>query len=199
MTPPYGAYPPPPPAPAPAPVSRNTWLIPVLAVAMVSVVAGAALLAFLFLREEDPGAGGPATLRRPVQFLTVRAAEPAPCKAGLLADPSGAECLQVGTGMEIARVDDIRVQPPDPARGRTGYSVAISFTPEDARTFTGMTTTAAQAQSPANRIAIIAEGRVLSAPAVSSPITGGRVEISGPADKFTRDYTTDLVRRITGR
>ncbi|GAA3980281.1 hypothetical protein GCM10023085_73270 [Actinomadura viridis] len=195
MTPPYGAYPPPPPAPPP----RRTWLIPVLALAVVPVVAGAALLAFLLLREEDPAAGGPATLRRPVQFLAVQASEPVPCKPGLLADPSGTECLQVGTGMEIARVADIRVQTPDPARGRTGYSVAISFTPEDARTFTELTTTAAQAQSPANRIAIIAEGRVLSAPAVSSPINGGKVEISGPSGQFTKDYTTDLVRRITGR
>ncbi|MFI0355796.1 SecDF P1 head subdomain-containing protein [Actinomadura sp. 9N407] len=195
--PPYGAFPPPPPT---APPRRAPWLIPVIVVAVVLVVAVAALVTFVLLSaDDDSGREGPAVLREPVRFLAVQASEPAPCAAGLLPDPSGGECLKLGAGMTVDRVDDIHAQSPDPERGRTGYSVAISFNREDAQAFTRLTETAARAQDPANRIAIIAEGKVLSAPTVSSPITGGSVEISGPSAQFTKDYTQDLVRRITGR
>ncbi|GAA2454225.1 hypothetical protein GCM10010191_86350 [Actinomadura vinacea] len=195
-SPPYGAYPQPPAAPSPL----KPLLVIVLALALVLVVAVAALAAFFLLRDEDdPAQGGPATLRRPVQFLHVRASGPAPCKAGMLPDPSDRECLQVGSGMTIGQVDDIRVKRPDPARGVTGFYVAVSFTQKDAQTFTQMTTTASRAQPPANQIAIVSEGMVLSAPAVATPITGGKVEISGPSHQFTRSYTENLVRRITGR
>jgi preprotein translocase subunit SecD len=100
--------------------------------------------------------------------------------------------------MTVGRVADIRAQGPDPSQGRTGHIVAVTFVPDDARTFTAMTAAAARAQPPANRIAIVAEGRVLSAPAVAEPISGGTVQISGPPATFTRDYTEGLVRRITG-
>ncbi|MFC5752316.1 SecDF P1 head subdomain-containing protein [Actinomadura rugatobispora] len=206
--PPPGAYPPPPSdtpppgfSPPPPGPSRKIWLIPVLVVALAIVVAAVSLTAALVLSgdEDDELPSGPAVLRRPVQFLAVRAAQPGPCAAEWLPIASENECLQVGSGMTIGRVDDIRVQPPDPARGSTGFTVAISLTAQDARSFAQLTTTASQAQAPADRIAIVVEGQVLSAPQVASPITGGKVEISGPADLFTRDHTEGLVRRITGR
>jgi preprotein translocase subunit SecD len=101
--------------------------------------------------------------------------------------------------MSIGRVDDIRAQPPDPARGSAGFTVAITLTRQDTQSFAQLTTTASQAQPPANRIAILVEGQVVSAPQVTSPITAGKVEISGPSQEFTRAYTEGLVRRITGR
>ncbi|XVQ08781.1 SecDF P1 head subdomain-containing protein [Spirillospora sp. CA-255316] len=199
--PPAGAYPPPGPYPPPPAPPRRMWLIPVLVVALAIVVAAVSLTVALLLAgdDDDEPPSGPAVLRRPVQFVPVRAVEPAPCKPGWLPDTSAGECLQMGAGMSIGRVDDIRAQPPDPSRGSTGFTVAITLTRQDAQSFGRLTTTASQSQPPANRIAILAEGQVLSAPQVTTPITGGKVEISGPAHEFTRDRTEGLVRRITGR
>ncbi|MEU6040826.1 hypothetical protein ABZ801_36080 [Actinomadura sp. NPDC047616] len=196
---PHGPYQPAPGGPPP----NRSWLLPHLLLGLVfviAVVAVAALVTFRVLRDqEDPDTGGPTVLSRPVRFLAVQKSEPGPCKPGLLPDLSSVECLQVGSGMTIGRVADIRVRPPDAARGRTSHVVAISLIRQDAQTFATMTTKAAQAQPPANRIAIIAEGRVLSAPAVTSPITGGEIEITGSASQFTKEYTEGLVHRITGR
>jgi preprotein translocase subunit SecD len=170
----------------------------VLILGAVFVLGVTFLLAYALLREKDPLERGPSTLSRPVSFVPVQAAADGPCRPGWLEDPSDGKCLQTGSGMTVRRVEGIRVQTPGGASGRTGYTVAISFGSTDARTFAAMTEAAARRQDPANRIAIVAEGRVLSAPAVATAITGGQVEISGPSTRFTREYTEDLVRRITG-
>ncbi|GLW66282.1 hypothetical protein Arub01_45260 [Actinomadura rubrobrunea] len=167
---------------------------------MFAVVVAVGLAAFLLLRDQkDADSGGPTTLKRPVRFLAVEAVEAAPCGIGLLPDPDSGECLKVGSGMTVGRVDDIRVQPPDPVSGRNGYSVRITLTRQDAQAFAALTAAAARAQPPANRIAIVAEGQVLYSPQVSSPIPGGEVEISGPPEKFTKEHTEAMLRRITGR
>ncbi|MFB4315273.1 hypothetical protein [Actinomadura sp. 21ATH] len=196
--PPYGAQPPPPPfSPPPSLPPRRTWLIPVLILGTVAVLGAALLGAYALLREKDPADGGPARLKQPVSFVPVRATAAAPCERGWLAEPGSGQCLQVGSGMTIREVEDIRVRPPG-SEGRTTHAVTMSFTPADARTFAALTAAAARQPEPANRIAVLAQGEVLAAPTVTAPITGGKVEITGSADRFTRAYTEDLVRRITG-
>ncbi|MEW2352336.1 hypothetical protein [Spirillospora sp. NPDC029432] len=168
-----------------------------LVVGAVTVLGVAVLGAYALLREKDPAAGGSGRLKQPVSFVPVLAAADGPCGQAWLADPSDGRCLQVGSGMTIREVEDIRVRPPG-SEGRTTHTVAMSFTPADARTFAALTAAAAKRQEPANRIAVLAQGEVLAAPTVAAPITGGKVEISGPADRFTEAYTEDLVRRILG-
>jgi hypothetical protein len=194
---PQGAFPPPPPFSGP-PSRRLAWLIPVLVVGVVIVLCLVGVVTYLVVRDEDATEGGPAQLRRPVSFAPVRSSAPGPCGPGTLEDETDGQCLQVGSGMTIHRVEDIRVQPPGGASGSTGFTVAMTFTSQDSQAFATLTAAAAQQQPPANRIAIVAEGRLLSAPTVSAAITGGKVEISGPSSRFTRDYTENLVRRITG-
>ncbi|MFD4643336.1 precorrin-3B C(17)-methyltransferase [Lentzea sp. NPDC058436] len=72
-----------------------------------------------------------------------------------------------------------------------GHVVTVEFDGEGARTWSDFTTANVDKQ-----VAILINGRVLSAPTIQSPITGGSAQISG---KFTRDEADQLARQLVGR
>ncbi|MGW6448760.1 SecDF P1 head subdomain-containing protein [Lentzea sp. NPDC055074] len=72
-----------------------------------------------------------------------------------------------------------------------GHVVTIEFDAEGAWTWSDFTTA-----NVGNQVAILINGRVLSAPTIQSPITGGSTQISG---KFTRDEADQLARQLVGR
>ncbi|MDX3655810.1 hypothetical protein PV646_00705 [Streptomyces sp. ID05-26A] len=72
-----------------------------------------------------------------------------------------------------------------------GHVVTIEFDPEGARTWSDFTTA-----NVGKQIAILINGRVLSAPSIQSPITGGSTQISG---NFTREEADQLARQLVGR
>ncbi|GHH50590.1 SecDF P1 head subdomain-containing protein [Lentzea cavernae] len=72
-----------------------------------------------------------------------------------------------------------------------GHVVTVEFDAEGARTWSDFTTANVSKQ-----VAILINGRVLSAPTIQSPITGGTTQISG---KFTAAEADQLARQLVGR
>ncbi|SOD76560.1 protein-export membrane protein SecD [Streptomyces sp. 1222.2] len=66
----------------------------------------------------------------------------------------------------------------DAARGG-GWFVTLEFTSAGAKKFADVTGRLAQQTLPQNQFAIVLDGKVVSAPSVSTAITGGTAEISG--------------------
>ncbi|MBO2465970.1 SecDF P1 head subdomain-containing protein [Actinomadura violacea] len=217
-TPPPPYAPPPPNAPPPGAAPPAAYPLPGAAAQYPSaarpaartplIIAGAAALVFVllaagvavYLATRGGGGydGGPADLRQPLTLQQVAAVSQAPCAAGTLPEASGTSCYRLaGGGMTVRRVEHMKAEPP--AGGTTSWTVQIGLTAADARAFARLTEAAARQQpgTPGQQIAMVAGGRVLSAPAVTGgPITGGSVQITG---SFTRAKAEDLVARISGR
>ncbi|MBT2209947.1 hypothetical protein [Actinomadura sp. NEAU-AAG7] len=207
---PYGPPPPgfPPfqPAPPPRGSARLVIVLVVAAAVFALVVAGA--VGYLVLSGGDADGDddlGPTDLRRPLTFQQVAAVTAPPCAAGTLPDaeptPKKApECFRTAPGgLTVRHVEAIKAAPPDAASGQTSWSVQLTLASADAAGFARLSGQAAQsaAGSPGQRIAMIVDGRVVSAPAVQGgPITGGEVSISGT---FTQTEARDLLRLMTGR
>ncbi|MDX3693401.1 hypothetical protein PV726_24240 [Streptomyces europaeiscabiei] len=80
----------------------------------------------------------------------------------------------------------------DPERG-TGWFVTLDFTSAGAKKFADVTGRLAQQTPPQNQFAIVLDGTVVSAPSVSTAITGGKAEISG---SFTRQEAEELAANL---
>ena len=78
-----------------------------------------------------------------------------------------------------------------PSEYSTGHVVTIEFDDEGARTWSDFTTA-----NVGNQVAMLINGRVLSAPTIESPITGGTTQILG---RFTADQADQLARQLVGR
>jgi preprotein translocase subunit SecD len=78
--------------------------------------------------------------------------------------------------------------------GGSGWLVDLSFTPAGSARFAEITTTQSQKTQPADELAIVVDGEVVSAPAINSPITGGQAQISG---SFTRDSAQALAAAVS--
>jgi preprotein translocase subunit SecD len=72
--------------------------------------------------------------------------------------------------------------------------VNLDFTGAGSAKFARVTGELAPQTSPANQIALIVDGYVLSAPVVAQAITGGEVRISG---SFTADSARHLAALVT--
>lgn len=78
-----------------------------------------------------------------------------------------------------------------PSQYGAGHVVTVEFDAEGARTWSDFTTANVGSQ-----VAILINGRVLSAPSIQSPITGGATEITG---NFTAEEADQLARQLVGR
>lgn len=80
--------------------------------------------------------------------------------------------------------------------GSTGYwYVALNLDAEGAERFRQLTATLAGQGPRANQLAILVHGKVVTAPAVQSEISGGKVQISG---SYTRETAEALAAKIIG-
>jgi len=70
-----------------------------------------------------------------------------------------------------------------------GWITTINFNPIGQAYFGDLTTRIATLPGPRNDIAIVLDGKVVTAPRVDGPLTGGNVSIYG---KFTREYASGL-------
>jgi protein-export membrane protein SecD/preprotein translocase SecF subunit len=119
-----------------------------------------------------------------------------------------AACDKDGTGKYLLgpvrvrgeQIKSAEAVPPDPAQGRPGWTVGLSFKSLGTGQFHDATEDAYAAYrknpaSPLREVAIVLDGRVVSAPEITGgPISGGRAEIFGNAGSFTEEYATDLAR-----
>ncbi|WP_329092923.1 hypothetical protein OG979_03235 [Actinomadura citrea] len=199
---PPGALPPPPPARGAGPL-----VIVLVAVAVAALVAVGGLGAYLVLRDDDSSAAassGPVDLRVPLTFRLVASVSAPPCTGGSVTVTGASECYTLGSDtLAVRRLEEVKAVPPDPARGSPGWSVTLRLTSADTPGFAALTRKAADAfaaRTPGGRMAMLVGGTLVSEPAqVMRAITGGQVEINGPADRFTRAYTENLVHRMIGK
>ncbi|RKS67821.1 preprotein translocase subunit SecD [Actinomadura pelletieri DSM 43383] len=95
-------------------------------------------------------------------------------------------------------VDEANAMPPNSQQGQASWSVSLDFDGKGARQFGEVTTDAYGAyqqdpSSPRAQVAIVLDGRVVSAPSIrEGAITGGTASIDGPPDSFDQRYATDL-------
>ncbi|MEU4092739.1 hypothetical protein [Streptomyces sp. NPDC026673] len=75
----------------------------------------------------------------------------------------------------------------------SGWQIRLTFDGSGARRFAEVTARLAAQLSPANQFAMVLDGTVLSAPLVSSPITGGTAVITG---NYTRDSAARLAAQL---
>jgi preprotein translocase subunit SecD len=87
--------------------------------------------------------------------------------------------------------DRIAKATPGPSEFGGGHLVSIEFDAEGARTWADFTTA-----NVGQRVAILINGRVLSAPVIQSPITGGVAQITG---RFTADEAAQLALQLSRR
>ncbi|MGI5415392.1 SecDF P1 head subdomain-containing protein [Actinomadura luteofluorescens] len=200
---PPGAVPQPSPSRGPGPL-----LIGLVAVAAAVLLAVVGLGAYLVLSDDGDdsaaASSGPVDLRVPLTFRLLASVSAPPCAGGAVTVSGASECYTLSADLlTVRRLEEVKAVPPDPARGSPGWSVALTLTSADAPGFAALTRKAADAfaaQAPGGRMAMLVGGTLVSEPAqVMQAITGGQVEINGPADRFTRAYTEDLVHRMTGK
>jgi len=100
---------------------------------------------------------------------------------------SGPVCYQLTTGITIKQVNDIHVE-----RVKTGgYAVSISLIPADGKALTRLTRGAV-----GRAFALTVQDKVVAAPRVDTPITKGRVLITGYG---TRGEADTVVGRLKGK
>ncbi|WP_343041393.1 SecDF P1 head subdomain-containing protein [Streptomyces typhae] len=76
----------------------------------------------------------------------------------------------------------------------TGWVVDITFTAAGTRRFADLTAELVTQAPPANQLAMVLDGTVISAPSVSQKLTDGRVQISGD---FTRAAAEELAAQLS--
>jgi preprotein translocase subunit SecD len=102
-------------------------------------------------------------------------------------------CYQLGDGMKITKVRSAELKPD--MGGTGGWSVDIGLRPEDTGRLGTLTTQVSAEQQPRNLLAIEVDGKVVSAPQVMGPITGGTITLTG---RFTRDEAERFVKIFGG-
>ncbi|QKW08901.1 hypothetical protein HUT18_23485 [Streptomyces sp. NA04227] len=123
-----------------------------------------------------------------LRFVRVVAVDTGACPADKgpeeFTGTDGRECLTVDSGadtaMEVERLESVAAS----YRAESaGWTVSMSFNSRDAERFRALSAKVSGSAPPNNRVATLLGDRLLSAPAVLSVISGGKVEISGGLTK----------------
>lgn len=140
------------------------------------IVAGAAILVVASLPPSDPKVKGTLQLRK---VLTKSDGACPTSSPGTVASEKSDACYTLGDGMTITKVKSVEMR----VDGGSGWAVEFDLRPEDVGRLSTLTGQLASEQSPRNELAMVSNGRVISAPAVQAPITSGKLQLSGD---FTR-------------
>jgi hypothetical protein len=133
----------------------------------------------------------PATFGQPLQLRPVAEIAPAPCASGMVGDADGAQCYRLADEtLTIERVKDIKTVYP---KENPDFAVQLTLYPDDAKAFGELTGRLAKEQTPRNQIAIVVDGKVVTAPAVMEAITGGEIQLAG---NFSRTDADKLVEQL---
>lgn len=161
---------------------RGLLIVVLLAVLIAAVGVTGTVMAVSRPDESQP-------LASPLSVFPVTSVTPGQCAAGTrgvnATTATGPACYQVANGIVIREVAGMAVQP----RGGQ-YDVAIDLLPTDRRSFGALTRSAL-----GREVAFVMRDRLITAPRVDMPITGGRVLLTG---SFSRADADRLVRELTG-
>ncbi|MGP4004403.1 protein translocase subunit SecD [Streptomyces sp. 8N706] len=151
--------------------------------------------------EPQPGAGVPAGLQKKLDALDCsKPAARAQAGQGVKPTDTTVACSDDGkvkyalgpADVEGTDVSDAKAGF-DNQRG-SGWLVQLDFNDKGSKRFADSTGTLASQQPPRNQFAIVLDGQVVSAPSVSTSITGGNAEISG---SFTQQTAEDLANVLS--
>jgi preprotein translocase subunit SecD len=153
--------------------------------------------------EQDPNAGintqgiDPAVLK---QFHALDCTDPKKRGQGVQDDPNKqyAGCEADGTFkyvLDVAKVvgTDIDTATSGVQQGSTEWVVQLDFKSKGATEWSKLTSTAYNSQEPRNKVAVVLDGVVITAPNIISPIPGGRAEITGG---FDQKSSTELAEQL---
>ncbi|WP_371407097.1 hypothetical protein OHA10_16520 [Kribbella sp. NBC_00662] len=164
------------------------------------VVTGVVLV---IKRSDDKPAATPAARTKPsdptaVEFRRVLSAKAGTCPTPV---PDGTACDAKGMRYTLGKVEldgsNVTEVKSGIQQGSTtgGWYVGLTLDEEGTKLFAQLTSSLSRETPPANQLAIVVRGQVVTAPTVQSAIAGGKIEISGG---YTRDSAEQLVGEITG-
>jgi hypothetical protein len=174
-----------------------SWIVSVLILSSVLGSCGIGPgLRELFGDDDDPKPTStvtPATFGQPLQLRPVTEIAQPPCASGLVAgaDADEASCYRLADEtLTIERVKDLEIVYP---KENPEFAVQLTLYPDDAKAFGELTGRLAKEQSPKNQIAVVVDGKVVTAPAVMEAITGGDIQITG---NFSRPDAEKLIEQL---
>lgn len=184
------------PSAYPQPPRRQTSPLLVLGIGGgVVVLLVLAAVVILLATSGRSSSGGP--IKGSLQIRKVLAVTHPACPAGDTTRVTSVEsdaCYQLGDGMTVTKVKRVELRPPDAAHGLTDYTVELRLLPADAARFGTLSAQVVEEQQPRNQLAIVVDGKVVSAPTVQETITGGDIVISGNFDRAKAQRYVDLIR-----
>jgi preprotein translocase subunit SecD len=140
------------------------------------IVAGAAILLVASRPPSDPKAKGTFQLRK----VLTRSDGACPTSSpDTMASAKSDACYTLGDGMTITKMKSVEMR----AENGNGWVVEFDLRPEDTGRLSTLTGQLVREQSPRDQLAMVSNGRVISAPEVQDPITNGKLVLSG---NFTR-------------
>lgn len=146
-------------------------------------------------------AAGTGTVRPALQisFLPVVSEKPGPCPAG--GGYPSADRVEPVTCYQLDRAAGLTPTASRAVATRSQvtdvWQIEVTLYGRDVPAFAALTAAAADRNSaPGNELAVVVDGRVVSAPRVSTSITGGQLQVTGD---FTQQSAADLAKRLNGR
>ncbi|MFF4621412.1 protein translocase subunit SecD [Nonomuraea jabiensis] len=153
---------------------------------------------------QNPNAGvntqgiDPAVL---AQYNKLNCADPANRGQGVQDDPKKqyAACETDGSYkyvLDVAKVvgTDIDTASAGVRQGTVEWVVQLDFKSKGAAEWSKLTTAAYNSQEPRNKVAVVLDGVVITAPNIISPIPGGRAEITGGFDQLSATQLADQLK-----
>ncbi|GAA2799508.1 SecDF P1 head subdomain-containing protein [Kribbella solani] len=190
-------------APVPRKVSRGTLALVIgLAVVLVALVATGVIIAVNRSKEPSISSAPPTVVpSKPsaptaVEFRRVITSQPGTCPTPA---PKGTACDEKGNRYTLGKVEldgsNVSGVKLDTQKTTGDWLIAVTLDAEGAKLFEQLTAGLAKQNPPANQLAILVRGQVVTAPTVMSAIAGGKVEITGG---FTRADAEGVVNKIVG-
>lgn len=132
-----------------------------------------------------------------VEFRRVLTSKPGHCAtpspAGTACDDQGNVYTMGKVELDGSHVSEVKAMLRE--NGVGDWCVNLNLDPEGTKLFGQLTASLATQQPPANLLAIVVHGQVVTAPTVQAAIPGGQVQISGT---YTRESAEALASKITG-
>ena len=147
----------------------------------------------------DPAAGsGTARTGLQISLLPVVSVKPGACPVG--GGYPSADRVSTASCYQLDRAAGLTPTAPRAvatlSQSADVWEVDLTLYGKDVPAFAALTAGAADKSTPRNELALVIEGKVISAPAVSASITGGHLQVSGD---FTKQSATDLAKQLNGR
>lgn len=167
--------------PRPSGDRRTLWILLGTAGVLVVIllIAGGGLVAYRLLSAGGDAAG-------PLRIVPVASTAPGPCPSGGpgVGSVDGRTCYRLGQGgMTVRRLESAEAE-----RDPYGWHVNIRLDSDDARRFTSLT-----GRYVKHQLALVSNGKVLTAPMLREPIAGGEVQITG---NFTEEQAKKIAAEL---